>query len=168
MAISGFSARGAHAETRLAIAVALVFLAAACSTGRRPAPSTTTATDMAERLALDPSLSPVEFRWLSEDTVLVAPGVGKRKLAGFGNYLERSAKKHERARLAVWDDEAAWKASREGTTDSEEVLGHKRALYVKNTGGPSPVDHYATFGQSGEILYERDFRMYPLSATDDE
>jgi len=148
------------------LGVALVV--AACATGRRPAPAPTVPKETEERLALDPSLSPLAFRWLSDDTVLIAPETGKRKLAGFGNYLERSAKKRERVRLAVWDDEGAWKAAREGTTESEEMLGHKRALYVKNTGGPSPVDHYATFGRSGEILYERDFRTYPLSETDDE
>src|SRR5262249_39387536 len=67
--------------------------------------------------------------------------------------------------LAVWDDEAAWKASH-SKTESEELLGHKRAVYVKNMGGPSPVDQYTTFGPSGEILYERDFRTYPLGATE--
>lgn len=166
MSIAGLDARRSRIEAGFLIAVAL--LLAGCTAGRRPSPAPALPRETEARLALDPSLSPVEFRWLSDDTVLVAPSVGKRKLASFGNYLERAARKRERVRLAVWDDEAAWNSSREASTETEEILAHKRALYVKNMGGPAPVDHYRTFGTSGEIVYERDFRTWPLSETDAE
>jgi hypothetical protein len=139
---------------------------AGCSTAPRvtaPPP----ANEPVPQLALAADLSPIPFRWIGDDAIAIAPGVGKRKLASFGNFVQRSARKIPRVRLAVWDDEAAWKLDRDGQSDDPEVLSHKRALYVKNTAGPEPVEHYATFGRSGEILYERDFRTYPLTELDE-
>ena len=162
------AARGLFSDHRRGIVLAVALIVVGCATSRPPSAPTPPVAAAAPRLDLDPSLSPVVFRWLDEDVVLVAPDVGNRKLAAFGNYVERAARKRERARLAVWDDESAWQTAHPGEGDSEGLLAHTRALFVKNTAGPSPVDHYTTFGANGEIVYERDFRTYPLTELDDE
>jgi hypothetical protein len=115
-------------------------------------------------LVLDPEASPIEFRRLSDDAVLVAPGTGARALASFGNFVARSARRLPSARLAVWDDEEAWRRSLEGE-DSESFSAHKRAQYVKEA-EPEPIEEYQVFGAEGGILYERDFRDWPLTDTD--
>ena len=161
------AARGLFSDCRRGLVLAVALVMVGCATSRPPSPPPPVAA-APPRLDLDPSLSPVAFRWLGDDVVLVAPDVGNRKLAAFGNYVERAAKKRERARLAVWDDESAWKTAHQDASDEEGVLAHKRALFVKNTAGVSPVDHYTTFGPNGEIVYERDFRTYPLTELDDE
>jgi hypothetical protein len=117
------------------------------------------------RVPLDPELAPVPYRWLSDEAVLVPPKVGERKLAAFGNYVERAALPLPRARLAVWDDESAWKLAAAGEGGAE-ALAHRRAEYVKEPAPPEAVDHYAVFGRSGRLVYQRDFRAYPLSELD--
>ena len=150
----------------LSLLLAAAVFTAACSVAPRPAPALPTKT--AERLKLDPSLSPVPFRWLGDDALLVQPDVGKRKLASLGNYLEKAASNRDQVWIAVWDDEAAWKQARQGKEDDASVLTHKRAIYVKSPSQPAPVKHYTTFDKKGEIVYERDFLAYPLSEHDKE
>lgn len=117
------------------------------------------------RISLDPELSPVPFRWLADDAVLVGPEVGERKLALFGNYVERAALELGRARLAVWDDESAWKLAAAGG-DGAEAVAHKRAEYLKDPSAAEAVELYVVFGRSGKLVYQRDFRSYPLSELD--
>jgi hypothetical protein len=162
------AARGLCSDYRRGLALAAALLVIGCATSRPSSRPSQPVVAAPPRLDLDPSVSPVEFRWIGDDVVLVAPDVGNRKLAAFGNYVERAAKHRERVRLAVWDDEEAWKTAQQSANETEGVLAHKRALFVKNTAGPSPVDHYTTFGPNGEIVYERDFRTYPLTELDDE
>ena len=146
---------------------ALLLLLAACSSSARPAaakpPARATVTP---RLKLDPEASPVKFSWLADDAVLVSADVGQRKLAGFGNYVDRAALKVDRARLSVWDDEAAWKLAATGNPEGSLAIAHKRAEYVKDPSQPDPVERFLVFGRQGEVLYERDFRSYPLTELD--
>ena len=127
-----------------------------------PAPRVTAA----PRLKLDPEASPVKFSWLADDAVLVSADVGQRKLAGFGNYVDRAALKVERTRLAVWDDEAAWKLAAAGNPEGSQAIAHKRAEFVKDPSQPDPVERFLVFGRQGDTLYERDFRSYPLTELD--
>jgi hypothetical protein len=148
------------------IAVAALAVLSACSSARRPAPpAAAKAPPLPERLALDPEISPVVFRWLADDAVLVTPEVGPRKLAVFGNYLERAGLKVEHARVAVWDDENAWRASAR-SADAGEFIVHKRALYLKSPAPPEAVERFLVFGEGGSVVYERDFREYPLTELD--
>jgi hypothetical protein len=148
------------------IAVAALALLSACSSARRPAPpAAAKPPPQPERLALDPEISPVVFRWLADDAVLVTPEVGPRKLAVFGNYLERAGLKVEHARVAVWDDENAWRASAR-SADAGEFIVHKRALYLKSPAPPEAVERFLVFGEGGSVVYERDFREYPLTELD--
>jgi hypothetical protein len=145
----------------------LLLVVAGCSpsvrtTAAKP-PSRAIATP---RLKLDPEASSVKFRWLADDAVLVSADVGQRTLAGFGNYVERAAQKLERARLSVWDDEAAWKLAASGNPEGSQGIAHKRAEYVKDPSQPDPVERFLVFGRQGEVLYERDFRSYPLTELD--
>jgi hypothetical protein len=150
------------------VAVTLLVFLSACSSARRAAP--TAAAKMppavpAPRLSLDPDSSPVAFRWLAEDALLVAADVGPRKLAVFGNYLDRAALKVQRTRIAIWDDESAWRAN---SADSapDDFIEHKRAIYLKDPSSPDPVERFLVFGKSGSVVYERDFRSYPLTELD--
>lgn len=148
------------------IAIAMLALLSACSYARRPAPQAAAkAPPQPPRLALDPESSPVAFRWLADDALLVTPEVGPRKLAVFGNYLERAALKVEHARIAVWDDEDAWRASSRNA-GAGEFIEHKRALYLKSPAPPDAVERFLVFGKSGSVVYERDFREYPLTELD--
>ena len=156
---------GARRQLSIA-AVVVVAVASACSSARRPPPQPAAqAPSPSARLALDPEISPVAFRWLADDALLVTPDVGPRKLAAFGNYLDRAALKAERAHIAVWDDEAAWRAT-SGGADLDEFIAHKRALYRKSPSPPDPVERFVVFGKTGGVVYERDFRSYPLSELD--
>lgn len=154
-----------RASVRVAAVAGLIVLAGCSSrsaTGSlpvlsRPEPAT---------LTLDAELSPVTFRWLAQDAVLVPAKVGERKLAAFGNYIGRAAGKLERARVSVWDDEAAWKLASTKSTAPEDALAHKRAEFVKESAGPDPVERYMVFDSSGQIVYQRDFRSYPLTDLD--
>ena len=94
-------------------AVTVLAFLSACTSARHAAPAAAKASPPPPppRLALDPEISPVAFRWLADDALLVAADVGSRKLAAFGNYLDRAALKVERTRIAVWDDESAWRAN---------------------------------------------------------
>jgi hypothetical protein len=148
------------------IAVAAVALLSACASARRPAPPVAAKPPpQPVRLALDPEISPVAFRWLADDAVLVTPEVGPRKLAVFGNYLERAGLKVEHARVAVWDDEDAWRASSR-SADAGEFIAHKRALYVKSPAPPDAVERFLVFDKNGSVVYQRDFREYPLTELD--
>lgn len=150
---------------RFPAALVAAALICACSSSQRPSPLATPRPQAPARLTLDPELSPVPFRWLADDAVLVAPKVGERKLASFGNYVGRAAQKLGRARLSVWDDEAAWKVAA-GHADGDEALAHKRAEYVKEASPPEPVDRYLVFSSKGEVVYQRDFRSWPLTELD--
>src|SRR5947207_6495536 len=109
MTIAASHGRRPRPEAPLAVGLALVVLTAGCSTvPRRQSPPASERENSIARVSLDPSVSPVPFRWLAADAVLVSADVGQRKLAGFGNYVERAALKVERTRLRVWDGEAAW------------------------------------------------------------
>jgi hypothetical protein len=146
---------------------ALLLLLAGCSSSARPSPAKPPpVTTAAPRLKLDPELSPVTFRWLADDAVVVSPDVGQRKLAGFGNYVARAALKVDRAHLSAWDDEEAWKLAASGSAEGSPAIAHKRAEYVKDPSQPDPVERFLVFGPQGEILYERDFRSYPLTELD--
>ncbi len=150
---------------RFAAALVVVAAAGACSSPRHPSRAATLQAQPAPRLSLDPELSPVPFRWLAADAVLVEPKVGERKLASFGNYVRRAAQQLEHARLSVWDDEAAWKLA--GTQiDGEQALAHRRADYVKESSLPEPADRYLVFRSNGELVYQRDFRSWPLTDLD--
>ena len=150
------------------IAVALLALLSACSSARRaalPAAAKAPSSVPAPRLALDPEIAPIAFRWLADDALLVASDVGPRKLAVFGNYLDRAALKVERTRIAVWDDESAWRAN-SGQSAPDVFIEHKRAIYLKDPSSPDPVERFLVFGKSGAVVYERDFRSYPLTELD--
>jgi hypothetical protein len=149
-------------------AVTLLALLSACSSARRAAPPAAAQAPSAvpaPRLALNPEIAPVAFRWLADDALLVAADVGPRKLADFGNYLDRAALKVERTRIAVWDDESAWRAN-SAETASDGFIEHKRAIYLKDPSSPYPVERFWVFGKSGAVVYERDFRSYPLTELD--
>ncbi|MGH7897694.1 MAG: hypothetical protein ACREQQ_07060 [Candidatus Binatia bacterium] len=118
------------------------------------------------RLALDPVAAPLSFRWLADDAVLIDQNAPERKLAGFGNYVSRIAQSVSQTRVALWDDEAAWKRAAEGGDDPDQVLAHKRAEYVKDLSPPEPVDRYLVFNREGMVEYQRDFRSWPLTDTD--
>jgi len=148
-----------------ALALAVVVTVAGCSASARPSPATGAKAAAIARLKLDPELSPVAFRWLSDDAVLVSSDVGQRKLAAFGNYVERAARSVDRARLSVWDDESAWKTAG-AAHDGDAALVHKRAEYVKDTSPPEPVERFLVFDRTGEVVYQRDFRGYPLTELD--
>jgi hypothetical protein len=157
--------------TRAALSCVVAALLAACSTpARAPAPiaavsSAPESPPPVERLDLDPEASPLPFRWLAGDAVLVQPDAGQRLLASFGNYVGRSARRRARARLSVWDDENAYRRSLEPDADAERALAHKRAQYLKDS-EPVPVEEYQVFDSGGEVVYERDFRDWPLTETD--
>lgn len=147
--------------------LALLVVTAACASIRRGAPQARAPRSAPARLGLDLELSPVPFQWLADDAVLVAPTLGERKLAGFGNYVARAAqKKEERARLAVWDDEQAWTLARSGRGNGDEVLAHRRAEYLKDGSLAEPVDRFLVFSREGEVIYQRDFRSWPLTELD--
>lgn len=158
--------RIARLRPLLLVAVA----AAGCRADRAAAPSVPPSPSAAAaapwpRLALDPEASPVDFHWLSDTAVLVNPKKGARGLAALGNYVARAAAAVARARLAVWDDAAAWKRYAAGEETDPEVLAHKRAEYVKD-GGAEPVDRYLVFDRRGNVVYQRDFRAWPLGDFD--
>jgi hypothetical protein len=136
---------------------------ASCSASRRAAPAPPAPT---RRLSLNTEASPLPFRWLADDAVLVAPTLGERKLAGFGNYVARTAQKQERAALSVWDDEQAWKVANSGRGNGDEALAHRRAEYLKDDSLPEPVDRFLVFSREGEVIYQRDFRTWPLTDLD--
>jgi hypothetical protein len=147
-------------------ALVLFAVAGACASIRRGAPPAQAAPAAPARLELDPELSPASFLWLADDAVLVAPTLGERKLAGFGNYVARAARKQERARLSVWDDEQAWKLASSGEGNSEAVVAHRRAEYLKDGSLSEPVDRFLVFSREGEVVYQRDFRSWPLTELD--
>jgi hypothetical protein len=154
-------------RTASAAVLALLVVTAACASIRRGAPQARAPRSAPARLGLDLELSPVPFQWLADDAVLVAPTLGERKLAGFGNYVARAAqKKEERARLAVWDDEQAWTLARSGRGNGDEVLAHRRAEYLKDGSLAEPVDRFLVFSREGEVIYQRDFRSWPLTELD--
>ena len=154
-------------RTASAAVLALLVVTAACASIRRGAPQARAPHEAQARLGLDLELSPVPFQWLADDAVLVAPTLGERKLAGFGNYVARAAqKKEERARLAVWDDEQAWTLARSGRGNGDEVLAHRRAEYLKDGSLAEPVDRFLVFSREGEVIYQRDFRSWPLTELD--
>src|SRR5262245_209185 len=138
-------------------------LVRACSAIRRAAPAPPAPT---ARLSLDAEASPLPFRWLADDAVLVAPALGERKLAGFGNYVARAAQKQERAQLSVWDDEQAWKLANSGRENGDDVLAHRRAEYLKDDSLSEPVDRFLVFSREGDVIYQRDFRSWPLTELD--
>ena len=144
-------------RTASTAALVLLAVAAACASIRRDAPPA--------RLELDTELSPAPFRWLADDAVLVAPTLGERRLAGFGNYVARAALKQKRTRLSVWDDEQAWKVASSGR-GNDEVLAHRRAEYLKDPSLSEPVDRFLVFSRDGEVVYQRDFRSWPLTDLD--
>ncbi len=144
----------------------LVVALAGCSAKPGTGPLASLATPAPQKLALDREIAPVQFRWLSQDAVLIPPKVGERKLADFGNYVGRAAQKLNKLSLSVWDDESAWRASAKKSDDSDAVLKHKRAEYVKDTGGTERVDRYLVFDEAGDVIYQRDFRSYPISELD--
>jgi len=76
-----------------------------------------------------------------------------------------AALKVERTRIAVWDDEGAWRAN-SADTASDGFIEHKRALYLKDPSSPDPVERFLVFGKGGSVVYERDFRSYPLTELD--
>ena len=137
----------------------------ACST-RAPEPPAAPAAARSP-IPLDPEGSPLPFRRLSDEAVLVDPAAGQRSLASLGNYIGRSARQLSRARLAVWNDEAAWRRSLEADEVAQSVFAHKRAEYLKEA-GPTAVEEYQVFDRQGEVVYERDFRDWPLTGTDVE
>ena len=164
MTILGSHRRRTHAAALLIFGLALV---AGCSTAReRHRHQARGSEKRVPRVALDPGVSPVPFRWLADDAVVVAAKTGTRRLAGFGNYVSRSAQKLSEARLSVWDDEAAWKLAAQGDPGDDEILSHKRAEYVKDLSPPDPVDRYLVFNRDGTVDYQRDFRSWPLTSTD--
>jgi hypothetical protein len=152
----------ARGMTGVWIAVLLVSVAGCASSVR---PSAAPAPPAPPRLTLDPEESPIPFRWLSGEAVLVAGDVGERRLAAFGNYVERAAGKMEHARLGVWDDEAAYQRSATGQAEAEGALAHKRAEYVKDAGA-QPVERFLVFDRQGGVVYQRDFRSWPLTELD--
>jgi len=152
---------------RIACAFAPVLLLAGCAASapraaNRPPP----AVSAPARLKLDPEASPVAFRWLADDAVLVSADVGPRKLAGFGNYVDRMARQLERTRLSVWDDEGAWKLAASNEPEGAQGIAHKRAVYVKDASPADAVEQFLVFDRSGAVVYERDFRSYPLTELD--
>lgn len=106
------------------------------------------------------------FRWLADDAVLVAPTLGERKLAGFGNFVARAARRKNHMRLSVWDDEKAWKLASSGRDSDDEVLAHRRAEYLKDVSPSESADRFLVFNRDGEVVYQRDFRSWPLSELD--
>jgi hypothetical protein len=138
----------------------LLAVFAACASIRRGAPPAPV------HLELDPEISPVPFQWLADDAVLVAPTLGERKLAGFGNFVARAALKQEHVQISVWDDEQAWKRFRSGRATDDEVLAHRRAEYLKDGSRSEPTDRFVVFNRNGEVIYQRDFRSWPLSELD--
>lgn len=98
--------------------------------------------------------------------MLVPPATGKRKLAAFGNYVARAAKGIARSNLSLWDDEQAWTLATAGKGGDDEVLAHRRAEFVKDTGAAEPVEHFLVFSREGEVIYQRDFRSWPLTELD--
>jgi hypothetical protein len=161
-----FRGRGtAHAPAAAVMVMASLLSICGCASARRSASPELGQRSATARISLDPELSPVPFRWLADDVVLVNPNVGERKLAVFGNYVERAALPLPRARLSVWDDESAWKLAA-GRDDGAEALAHKRAEYVKDPSAPEAVERYIVLGRRGELVYQRDFRSYPLNELD--
>jgi hypothetical protein len=163
--------RSAKSSSRLRLAtlaalVGAIVATSGCAGARRSSPGNVARPSSPPRLVLDAELSPIPFRWLADDAVLVDPSIGPRKLAAFGNYVERAARKVERARLAVWDDESAWKADGERPDGGADTPTHRRADFTKEPSEPEPVDRYVVFGSRGELVYQRDFRSYPLSELD--
>ncbi|MGH7804176.1 MAG: hypothetical protein ACREQJ_07490, partial [Candidatus Binatia bacterium] len=155
---------------RSPLVVALLALAlAACDPQNAKAPQPTPATAAAAalatpegpRLPIDPQTSPVEFQWLASDSVLVAPEVAKRDLAEFGNYLSRAAKSSPEAELSVYTDAEAWQADQ--AEPQREVP--KRAEYEKHAGA-NAIERFAVLDADGNVVYERDFRNYPLAKED--
>ena len=51
-------------------------------------------------------------------------------------------------------------------TAPDGFIEHKRALYLKDPSSPDPVERFLVFGKSGSVVYERDFRSYPLTELD--
>ena len=147
------------------LVTALVIALAGCSSISRPSGAKPRVASVPDRLKLDSEASPVPFRWLSDDAVIVGFDVGPRKLAAFGNYVARVAQKVDRAHLSVWDDEEAWKGSSSSKESDREIV-HKRAEYVKDDSPPDPVERFLVFDRMGEVIYQRDFRSYPLTELD--
>lgn len=145
--------------------IALGALLAGCSVGT-PARQGSGPPPAVKQAALDPTGSPVPFRHLDAEAILVAPKTGDRSLAALGNYLEHSLAKTSQARVSVWDDEDAWKRSSTTDADDESVLAHKRAEYVKDLSPPEPVDRHLVFDSQGHVAYQRDFRAWPLADAD--
>jgi hypothetical protein len=144
--------------------VALLALAACARPGRAPS-SPPPPTAPAPRLTLDLDVAPVAFRELADDALLIDASTGPRRLADFGNYLDRMAKAVPSARFDVWDDEEAWRRSRDGG-GSKTADAHQRALFVKQP-APDPVERYVVFDAAGEVVYQRDFRSWPLGELDE-
>ena len=138
---------------------------ASCTASRRAAPARPASAPLV-RLSLDTEASPLPFRWLADDAVLVSPTAGKRRLAGFGNYVARAAKALDRSRLSIWDDEQAWKLADSGRGDASDVITHRRAEYLKDKSIAEPVDRFLVFNREGEVIYQRDFRSWPLTELD--
>ncbi|MBI2962475.1 MAG: hypothetical protein HYY35_01865 [Deltaproteobacteria bacterium] len=151
--------------SRIGAVLAAAAWIGACASLHRAGPAGALRRPPAPRLSLDPEISPVPFRWLADDAVLVAPGIGARKLASFGNYVSRAAQKLPHVRLSVWDDEAAWQAAG-ARADEEEAPAHRRAEYRKEVSALEPADRYLVFSAKGEVVYQRDFRSWPLSDLD--
>ncbi len=149
----------------LVFLVASVLAAAGCGLANKKAPPPPSMAAVTDQIPLDLEISPVSFRWLSSEAVLVPTKTGSRALAGFGNYVCRAAGKSPKAHLEIWDDEQAWKRITGGNDDIEEELAHKRAEYLKEA-DPEVVNRFMVFDRKGAILYQRDFRAWPLTSLD--
>lgn len=151
--------------------ISLIFLCASafalggCGLVRRESTPGPPVTVVAGRIPLDQEISPVSFRWLSSEAVLVRAKIGNRVLAGFGNYVCRVAARNSRAHLEIWDDENAWKRAADGRDDVEQELPNKRAEYLKES-EPEVVNRYTIFDRRGAVVYQRDFRAWPLTSLD--
>ena len=149
--------------------ISLVFLCAGalalggCGLVRRESTPGPSAAAVAGRIPLDPEVSPVSFRWLSSEAVLVRAKIGNRVLAGFGNYVCRVAARSSRAHLEIWDNEDAWKRAADARDDIEQELPNKRAEYIKES---EVVNRYTVFDRKGAVVYQRDFRAWPLTSLD--
>ncbi|MEA2625432.1 MAG: hypothetical protein QOD06_1477 [Candidatus Binatota bacterium] len=119
----------------------------------------------AQVIALDPKASPVEFRRLADDAILVSPGLEGPTLAKLGNFIAAAARRLERAHLTVWDDEPAWKRAAEGRAQGVAALSDRRAEYIREK-TPQPIETYTVFGRDGGVTYERNFRDWPLTDLD--
>lgn len=112
-------------------------------------------------LVLDPEASPLAFRRLRADALLVSPNADARELAELGNYIAAAAEPLASAHIVVYSSAEPWKDH-----EAPEPIERRPAAEYRKTPGQDGIDRFVVFAADGGEEYQRNFRDWPLAKGD--